>query len=196
MMKKLAAVLVLATCVSASAQNSASLGQGSFAIAEAFTTIPTNNYSQTPTALVLNGGFSLGADTLGGLFSSSYNWTNAPGFGLTMSVTGSNPALNFFVELFNTNVGLVSKYEGSTFGVGSTPTVVEMEFVSFEPGRGQDDLSSVDGLQFTWGSAGTINATIEDITVVPEPTTWALLGVASAVFGLVALRRSSAVARR
>jgi hypothetical protein len=154
-----------------------------FTLDEENATMPEGSYSQTSSALVLDGAFSTGNDSLGGLFSSSYNWTNAPAFGLTMSVINPGSSFTFFVELYDDLLGFISTYEGTTFGVGSTPTLVTMDFVSFEPGRGQDDLSSVDGLQFTWGTEGSINASIQEISVVPEPSTWVLIGLAAAVLG-------------
>jgi hypothetical protein len=178
--------------VASHAQNSAPLGEDDFTIDEDSITMAPGTYSQTSTALVLNGSFSLGSDSLGGVFSSSYDWVSAPGFGFTMSITGPNPSLAFFVELYDDVLGFISTYEGSTFGVGSTPSVVELDFVSFAPGRDQTDLSSVDGFQFTWSvglTPSTINASIENITVVPEPSTWALLGLGVLVTGAAIVRR-------
>ncbi len=139
------------------------LGTNSF---EIFPDISLAPYTQSASSFTINGSFGLGVGTVGGGFVSggspvTHDWSEVGVFGLTLSVAGANPGLSFSVELFRLvgeeaqSVGL---FNGTTAGLTNVPTVVVLEEVS----RG--DLSEVAGLQFTFDGAGTINATIQDIS--------------------------------
>jgi hypothetical protein len=130
---------------------------------------------------------------VGGVFVSTYDWSSAPAFGLTMSVTGTNPNMTFGVEFYNSLFQVISSYEGSTAGASLTPTLVDLDFLSFGPGAG--DFSQVAGMQFTWNTQGSINVTIDNVAV-PEPSTWALLFCSAVLVGGLAWRRRCAAARR
>ncbi len=109
-----------------------------------------------------------------------------------MAVTGVNPNMLFGVEFYNPLFEVISSYEGSTAGASSTPTLVDLDFISVGPGGG--DFSQVAGMQFTWNTPDSINVTIENVAV-PEPSTWAMLAFGAVLFGGLALRRRLAVAR-
>lgn len=118
----------------------------------------------------------------------TYDWSGVEDFGLTMSLTGVNPNVLFsleFFRFFEDEVESVGRFEGSTEGLTSTPTLVALN----EAVRG--DLSAVIGMQFTLEGDGTINTTINDITAVPEPSTWALLALGGAICAGAVLRRRS-----
>jgi hypothetical protein len=180
------------------AQNFASLGSEDFTIITdpEVTSMPVDTYSQSSTALTLNGNFTFATGVLGGTFAQSYNWADAEGLGLTMSVAGANPNFFFSIRFFNSNLEQISKYDGSTSGVGSTPVTVDLVFDTYSPGFGPSDMDDVLGVEFTWNSEGTINTTIEGVAVVPEPSTWALLICGGALLGGLAWRRRCAAARR
>ena len=63
---------------------------------------------------------------------------------------------------------------------------------------GSGDFSSIGGMQFTWDGGGTGTVVVDSIavSVVPEPTTWAMLAFGAALFGGLALRRRLAAVRR
>jgi hypothetical protein len=175
----------------------AALGTDSFTVDEGSTTAA---YSQTATTLTLVSPFTLG-DTLGGVFSSTYDWsaysnTNNFTFGLYMSTAGASPGIPFNVELFNAALdAIVATYSGDATGLGASSTFIPM---SFQVGGGSGNLSSIGGMQFTWNGGGTGTVVVDSIavSVVPEPTTWAMLAFGAALFGGLALRRRLAAVRR
>jgi hypothetical protein len=101
--------------------------------------------------------------------------------------------MTFGVEFYNSLFQVISSYEGSTAGASLTPTLVDLDFLSFGPGAG--DFSQVAGMQFTWNTQGSINVTIDNVAV-PEPSTWALLFCGAVLLGSLAWRRRLATARR
>jgi hypothetical protein len=175
----------------------AALGTDSFTVDEGSTTAA---YSQTATTLTLVSPFALG-DTLGGVFSSTYDWsaysnTNNFTFGLYMSTAGASPGIPFNVELFNAALdAIVATYSGDATGLGASSTFIPM---SFQVGGGSGNLSSIGGMQFTWNGGGTGTVVVDSIavSVVPEPSTWAMLAFGAALFGGLALRRRLAAVRR
>ena len=159
----------------------------------------TASYSQTTTNLTLVTPFTLG-DTLGGVFPTAYNWSaysNASSFtfGLFMSAAGASPGIPFTVEFFNGALDtIVNTYTGDASGLSASPAFVPMSLSL--PGSG--DFSSIGGMQFTWDSGGTGTVVVDSIavSVVPEPTTWAMLALGATLFGGLALRRRLAAVRR
>jgi hypothetical protein len=139
-----------------------SLGSGQLLVDPGATTAV---YSQTTNALVLSGAYSLG-DTLGGTFDGPpQDWTGFTGFGLLMGVTGTNPFLPFTVEFYDTALKVINSYQGTTFGLTDTPSLAMLDL--WRVGTG--DFSSVVGMQFSWDSGGTIDASISKVVGI-EPT--------------------------
>ena len=148
-------------------------------------------FSQSPTALTINTSFGLG----GGIWSAGFladgeevvwDWSGVTAFALTMSVTSADPNMPFILEFFaieNNEPLKVGEFTGNTEGQTSIASLVTLA----EAFRG--DLGAVVGMTLTFSGEGAINATINDITAVPEPSTWALLGLGAAILGMVALRR-------
>ncbi len=191
----LAALAASALSTSALAQTALEqLGTANFTVDGGSTTA---SYSQSSTSLTLNSPFALG-DTLGGVFASSTDWsaysdTNTFTFGLTMSATGASPNVGFTIEFYNGALDqIVNGYQGVASGLSSTPTFVPVTLSAV----GTDDLSSIGGLQFTWDSAGSGAVVVDSVSVVPEPTTWAMLVFGAALFGGLTLRRRLAAVRR
>jgi hypothetical protein len=153
----------------------------------------TATYSQTPSGITMNT-TPTGGDTW---YNSSMtpvtsDWSSYLPFSLNMSVTGTNPNFAFSVELFDADFTSINKYSGSTAGLTSiasnAPLTVNI------PGTGI--LTSVQYVQFTWDAGGSaVNATVNKFvgTTVPEPSTYALLGMgALALSGYVVRRRRRA----
>ncbi len=160
-----------------------SLGSPTFTVDPGATTAA---YSQTGSGLVFNGAYALG-DTLGGSFTSQ-NWsiyTTPPyTFGVVMSITGTNPDLPFSLQLYDDSFNVINTYSGFTTGATSSTFLPVSLAVA-----GTGVLSSVAGAQFTWDGGGTINATAEKISVVPEPSTYALLALAGGALTALRFRR-------
>jgi hypothetical protein len=174
----------------------AALGTNNFTVDEGSTTAA---YSQTATNLTLVSPFTLG-DTLGGVFSSTYDWSaysNASTFtfGLFMSAVGASPGIPFTVEFFNGALdAIVNTYSGDASGLSASPTFVPMSLSL----AGSGDFSSIGGMQFTWDGAGTGTVVVDSVAVslVPEPSTWAMLVLGVTLCGGLALRRRLAAVRR
>jgi hypothetical protein len=160
-----------------------SLGSPTFTVDPGATTA---TYSQTSSGLVFNGAYALG-DTLGGSFAAQ-DWSLYAGpafqFGIVMSLTGTNPDLPFSVQLYDGSFNVINTYSGFTTGAGTS---------TFQPLTlaiaGTGVLSSVAGVQFTWDGGGTVNATAEQVAVIPEPSTYALLALGASALGGYAIRR-------
>jgi hypothetical protein len=190
--------LLTLTAASASAQTTslAPLGSDNLTVDGGSTTIA---YTQSTTNLTLANTITLG-DTLGGVFSTPYNWsaysdTNSFSFGLLMSAPGASPNAGFTIEFFNGALdAVVNAYQGSASGLSTTPSFIPVLLSSL----GTDDLSSIGGIQFTWDGAGSETVILDSVAVavVPEPTTWAMLAFGAALFGGLALRRRLAAVRR
>lgn len=201
-MKKIPALLLAVLSLgfiaaTAEAQtNLASLGSANFTIDGGSSTIA---YTQSTTNLTLANSIALG-DTLGGIFSTAYNWsaysdTNNFSFGLYMSAPGASPNIGFTIEFFNGALTqIVNAYQGSASGLSSTPTFVPVGLSAL----GTDDLSSIGGMQFTWDSPGSGTVILDSVgvAVVPEPATWAMLAFGAVLLGGLAFRRRLAALRR
>jgi len=182
--------------VMAQTNSLAALGTDNFTVDGDVTTAA---YSQTATTLTLVSPFTFG-DTLGGTFASTYDWSaysNASTFtfGLFMSAAGASPGIPFRVEFFNGALdAIVNTYSGDASGLSASPTFVPMSLSL----AGSGDFSSIGGMQFTWEGGGTGTVVVDSIavSVVPEPTTWAMLAFGAALFGGLALRRRLATVRR
>ena len=191
-----ASLIFAASPVAAQTNILAPLGTDNFTVDGGSTTAA---YSQTATNLTLVSPFTLG-DTLGGVFSSTYDWSaysNASTFtfGLFMSAAGASPGIPFTVEFYNGALDvIVNTYSGDASGLSTSPTFVPMSLSL----AGSGNFSSIGGLQFTWDGGGTGTVVVDSIavSVVPEPTTWAMLVFGGVLFGGLALRRRLAAVRR
>jgi len=178
------AVISIGLVGTSRAQSLTSLGDTVFNVEDGVTTA---GYSQTDSALTLNSGFSLGS-TLGGLFNSSFDWSGVVEFGLNAFVTGTNPQAAFSIEFYDSSVltepetAIIARFSGASSDAGSSATIVTLTLEELLNGNFND----VVGLQFTWDTpapGGSGSMTINSIEAVPEPSTWALIGLAAAIFG-------------
>lgn len=191
-----ASLMLAASPVAAQTNILAPLGTDNFTVDGGSTTA---SYTQTTTNLTLVTPFTLG-DTLGGVFSTAYDWSaysNSTSFtfGFFMSALAASPGIPFTVEFFNGALDtIVNTYTGEASGLSASPSFVSMNLSL--PGSG--DFSSIGGMQFTWDGSSTGSVVVDSVavSVVPEPTTWAMLASGVALFGGLALRRRLAAVRR
>jgi hypothetical protein len=166
----------------------ASLGTNNFNVSVTLTMTP----QQSATSLT-----NVPTIPLGGLFGgsftnltssdwSAYSDTNIWTFGLFMFAPGVNPNVPFTVELYDSTFGLINAYQGTTVDVTSSSSFVEFDTLSL---AGSGDFSSVGGFMLTWDADVTSTVVIDGVGVVPEPSTWALLGLGALVTGVATLRR-------
>ena len=147
-------------------------GSPDFTVDPSATTV---SYTQTSSGIVFNGTYALG-DTIGGTVATTdwtpYNpQTTPPPFFLVMSLTGTNPDLPFSLQLYDDSFSVINTYAGLTTGVGTELSVALLSLAI--PGTGV--FTSVRGAQFTWDGGGAINATVRSVSIIPEPSTYALL---------------------
>jgi hypothetical protein len=195
LVSKIAALVLLSTLVpQASAQNIdlLSFGSANFTIDAGSDPIFTQSAS----------GILMGPSLAIQLGNTWYNesmtkfvsdWSSFTGFFIDMSVAGTNPGFAFSVSFYDTNFDLVNSYGANTGLAGASLTHVPLSISA----AGNNALSDVQFIQFTWGADGSLSAaqsvTTTGISAVPEPSTYALLVLGGlALAGHVIRRRRRA----
>jgi|688.fasta_scaffold972380_1 hypothetical protein len=191
MKKTIPAILSLlftASLVQAQSIDLVSLGSSGYLIDSGVTTA---TYTQDTTGTRFSPSVALG-DTLGGTFiSGPLNWTAysadlSTSIFLKISFTGANPLLPISLQIFNSDFSLSNAYAGTTTPIAESPGYFKLDLNGpFNAAV----LAGVGGAQITWDSGATVNANVETIATVPEPSTYALIAVAGAAFGLHRIRR-------
>jgi len=107
---------------------------------------------------------------------------------LYMSVSSISASTPFTLSLFDSSSASVN-YSGTAAVTSGLERVVLT--LSPEP---TFDYANILGVAFTWGgSASSVTSTIQEVQAVPEPSTYALVGMgALALSGYVARRRRRA----
>ena len=117
------------------------------------------------------------------------DWSGFTGFQITMSVTGTNPDLPFSLTLYDTSFNSINEYQANTASAGLTLTGVPLDLSL----AGNGNFADVQYVQFTWGGGGSaVNVTTSGLHGVPEPSTYALLGLAGLALAGYAVRRRRA----
>ena len=181
---------VIALCSFAQAQfiDLVSLGSPTF-------TIDTGNasglYSQSGIGVTYSPSVALG-DTLPGTFSAldwSSNTDLSTSAYLKISFSGANPNLPMSLELFDSTLTSSIKYQGTTDPAASGSAAPYFKFSLTSGPIPAGFLSSIGGAQITWDGDGTVNASLQAIATVPEPSTYALLALGGLALGGYVVRR-------
>lgn len=141
----------------------------------------------------------IGSDQTGS-FLGTFSPVDITGFTssitLTATVSGTNPASNFTLQLWDGGSNF-RDYSGnwSAFPVGVPTSVI---FTADTPPVGVFNVTTVSGVQFLFGGAGgTLNVTFDSLTAnsinaIPEPSTCAVLaGLAGLGWTLCRRRRQA-----
>lgn len=170
----------------------ADFGSGSFTVVADATTA---TYTQDALGLNFSPSVSLG-DTLGGTWNSApFNWSSYAGLANTIYLkvvfTGANPASPMVLNIYNSDFSLNNQYEGTSVPTG---VVIGANYLPFTLSGAFTSavLSDVGGAQITWGGSGTASVQVQGVATVPEPSTYALLGLAGLALAGYTVRRRRA----
>lgn len=190
-MKKSPTLLLVLTLALASQLNASSgvdlvnFGSASFIVDPG----STATYTQDLVSLTMNTTPALG-DTW---YNSSMtklvdDWSSFTGFEIVMSVSGVNPNLPFSLTLYDTSFASINEYVGNTLDASSS-IYVPLSLST----AGNLNFNDVQYVQFTWGGGGSaVNVATTGLHGVPEPSTYALLGLAGLALAGYAVRRRRA----
>ena len=171
----------------------ADFGSGSFTVVPDATTA---TYTQDALGLNFSPSVLLG-DTLGGTWNSApFNWSSyaanlATSIYLKVVFTGANPASPMVLNIYNSDFSLNNQYEGTSVPTG---VVIGANYLPFTLSGAFTSavLANVGGAQITWGGSGSAGVRVEGVATVPEPSTYALLGLAGLALAGYTVRRRRA----
>jgi len=166
-----------------------SLGSSAFTIDSG---ISSGSYSQSAGGTTYSPTVALG-DSVGGVFASGpFDWSSRSDLQtaayLKISFSGTNPNLPMSLELFDSTLTSSIKYQGTTDPTATGSAAPYFKFTLTSGSIPSGFLSSVGGAQITWDGDGTVNATLQAIATVPEPSTYALLALGGMALGGYVIR--------
>jgi hypothetical protein len=156
----------------------------------------TASYQQGMLGLLFQPSVSLG-DTLGGTWNSApFNWSSYADLANTIYLkvvfTGANPLSPMVLDIYNSDFSASTQYQGTSIPIGEVMGANYLPF-ALTPGTfSAAVLANVGGAQITWGGAGNAGVRVEGVATVPEPSTYALLGLAGLALAGYAVRRRRA----
>ena len=171
----------------------ADFGSGSYTVDPGSTTA---TYTQGALGLTFSPSVSLG-DTLGGTWNSApFNWSSYADLANTIYLkvvfTGANPLSPMVLDIYNSDFSASTQYQGTSIPIGEVMGANYLPF-ALTPGTfSAAVLANVGGAQITWGGAGNAGVRVEGVATVPEPSTYALLGLAGLALAGYAVRRRRA----
>ena len=174
----------------------ADFGSGSYTVDPSSTTA---TYTQGALGLTFSPSVALG-DTLVGVWNSGpLNWTSYADLANTIYLkvvfTGANPSSPMVLDIYNNGGALSLQYQGTSIPAG---VVVGANYLPFTLNSGYTSfqiaavLSDVVASQITWGGSGTAGVRVDGVSTIPEPSTYALLGLAGLALAGYTVRRRRA----
>jgi hypothetical protein len=172
----------------------ADFGSGSYTVDTGATT--PGIYTQSLLGITFSPTVTLG-DTLGGTWNSApLNWSSysanlANTIYLKVVFTGANPLSPMVLNIFNGDFSQSLQYEGTSIPIGQ---VIGANYLPFTLSGAFTSaiLGDVGGAQITWGGSGSAGVRVEGVATVPEPSTYALLGLAGLALAGYTVRRRRA----
>jgi hypothetical protein len=189
----LALILTLSLAQAQGYIDLADFGSGSYTVDPGSTTA---TYTQGALGLTFSPSVALG-DTLGGVWNSApLDWSSYADLANTIYLkvvfTGANPLSPMVLNIYNTDFSANIQYEGTSIPIGQVMGANYLPF-ALTPGTfSAAVLANVGGAQITWGGSGTAGVRVEGVATVPEPSTYALLGLAGLALAGYAVRRRRA----
>jgi hypothetical protein len=185
--KLIALALGLTSLMTVNAQSLAEFGSSA---SNLFTLAGDATVSWTP---VQNStGISIsGTDQNGNQFGGSWasSWNLASNSGLQINITGMTPTPGslFTVTLFDAGLSQNKAFEGSFAEAGVVGNNYSLSFKTETA-----PFTSIGGLTFTADGVGNaLNVSVNNLSVVPEPSTYALMALGGLVLFCIARRRKA-----
>jgi hypothetical protein len=158
-------------------------------------------YIQDTSGVTMNTTVASGQSFYNSVMTSELSdWSFYSPYWLKMNITGTNPNLPFTLTLSDSTFAAIGVLTGTTTwdssnggGVAGSTGVDFYSALTFVSGTASD-LRNVAYLQMGWDGSGSINAKVSQFagTAVPEPSTYALLGLAGLALAGYAVRRRRA----
>jgi hypothetical protein len=135
-----------------------------------------------------------GSSGEGLLSPDSFSAINASAGSNGISLTGfvtSDPGGSFNVSVYNSaTVGANSVFSWSSF-VGSQPVTVNVPFTTIAPGFTLSNIQAWDISDGTLGGSANLSFTAQSLSIIPEPSTYALMALGGLVLFFIARRRKA-----
>lgn len=164
-----------------SASNLFTLDSGSFV-----TPWSASNTVQTTTGISVNSTDANGAQ-FGGLWNSPWNLASNSGLQINITGTAPSPGSLFTVTLFSPDLSSNKTFEGS---FAESSVIGNNYSLSFQTESAS--FTSIGGLTFTAGGTGNgLNLSVNNLSVVPEPSTYALMAIGGLLLFYIARRRKA-----
>jgi hypothetical protein len=163
------------------------------------TSSTTATYTQSSLGLLFSPSVALGDTLVGAYNSAPLDWSSYADLANTIYLkvvfTGANPASPMVLDIYNTGGAASLQYQGTSVPIGTVQGANYLPFTlnaGYSPLQIAGVLSDVVASQITWGGSGTAGVRVEAVATVPEPSTYALLGLAGLALAGYAVRRRRA----